>query len=61
MLRNRPSARGIDYTYWNIYQLCQKWGCTPSQLRKERAEDVELAIKFMIEEGNAQKENMENN
>jgi hypothetical protein len=33
------------------HRLCKEWGCTPSQLRKERNEDVQLAFRFMDMEG----------
>ena len=36
--------------------LCQKWSCTPSQLRQELAEDVELHLAFMDEEAKTEKD-----
>lgn len=57
ILRGRPTAKGIDFTPYNEYLLCQRWGCTPSQLRKELATDVQIHLALMNEEGKAQKAN----
>jgi hypothetical protein len=35
------------------YRLCEKWGCTPSQLGEENPRKVDLAFRFMSAEGEA--------
>jgi hypothetical protein len=47
----------MNYSKWNEYQLCKQMGWTPSQLRNEYAEDVELYLAFMNEERKAEKAN----
>lgn len=44
---------GIDFTRFNEYTLCCKWGCTPSQLRREKYDDVQFAMQCMSVEGEA--------
>jgi hypothetical protein len=46
---------GINFTPYNEYKLCEKWGCTPSQLRKESWDDVQLALGMMGAENEGQR------
>jgi hypothetical protein len=49
----------MDYTPYLVYKLCEKFGCPPSQIYKENAGDIELAIAFMEEEAKVQKSALE--